>query len=95
MKKYEQLTQHQKDMAADQAVSVIVTKIVGGMIEFPFKDKLNREFVEFYVSVGGSHAYDKIMDNDDVVGELWELAENAAASAFFAEKGEYVINDVA
>lgn len=95
MKKYTDLTSAQKDKAADAALKVLVRQIVDGLVK-PKLSKENQEFVTWWmIHMDKETAYLKILDNDDVAHELWSLAEDMAATAYYPAAGEYVINDIA
>lgn len=97
MRKYSDLTQHQKDVATDKALEILVDKLMWDGFDYQFKSVLaQKHFFESFES----HKSDEqvkacILRSDEIAEELYPIAESMAEAAYYPVEGEYVIEGVA
>ena len=96
MRKYSDLTQHQKDKATDKALEILVDKLVRDEFDYQFKSVLaQKHFFESFES----HKSDEqvkacILRSDEIAEELYPIAENVAKTAYYPTENDCVIEGV-
>lgn len=96
MRKYSDLSQHQKDKATDKALEILVDKLVRDGFDYEFKSALAQKhfFDAFNNYTKDEDIKARIIRSDEVAEELYPIAESMAESAYYPTESDCVIQGV-
>src|ERR1022692_825737 len=92
MKTYNDLTSHQKDVATDKALEVLVRMILDENFDYIFASPLTQKC--FYDAIRFPKTKSELevmMASDEIAEELYPLAELMAETAYYPGDDEYVL----
>jgi hypothetical protein len=96
VRKYSDLTKHQKDKATDKALEILIDKLMWDGFDYQFKSVLaQKHFFESFGQYKKDHQIKAcILRSDEIAEELYPIAESMAETAYYPATGEYVIEGV-
>jgi len=96
MRKYSDLSQHQKDKAVDKALEILVNKLVNDGFDYEFKSAFAQKcFLESFVKYKQDNKIKEcFLQSDEVAEELYPIAESVAETAYYPNEEDCIIQGV-